>query len=202
MTQADRIRRYVLACYVGPARASGSAELTIRAGDVCRAMELHGRAPNVCSVLGSRIFFDMAGVRLLGRVGPRQSTTTTFRYAFVEPRVGAASPPTTRARPAEQGSEEIQTAVAPQPGRGGNENLTVVIACAGTKSASGRVGGWRADGRVRWHIRRFRSGPQSGSHGCVSSPRSPNPACRFPAPGSPVGSCTSYTGDEGQRQQG
>ena len=65
-----------------------------------------------------------------------------------------------------------------------------------------RVGGWRADGRVRWHIRRFRSGPQSGSHGCVSSPRSPNPACRFPAPGSPVGSCTSYTGDEGQRQQG
>ena len=69
-------------------------------------------------------------------------------------------------------------------------------------TAAGRVGGWRADGRVRWHIRCFRSGPQSGSHGCVSSPRSPNPACRFPAPGSPVGSCTSYTGDEGQRQQG
>ena len=61
-----------------------------------------------------------------------------------------------------------------------------------------RVGGWRADGRVRWHSRRFRSGPQSGSLGCVSSPRSPNPACRFPAPGSPAGSCTSHTGDEGR----
>ena len=73
----------------------------------------------------------------------------------------------------------------PRPGEG-----TLVGRC--------RVGGWRADGRVRWHSRRFRSGPQSGSLGCVSSPRSPNPACRFPAPGSPAGSCTSHTGDEGR----
>ncbi len=33
-----------------------------------------------------------------------------------------------------------------------------------------RVGGWRASFRVRWHVRRFRSGPQSGSPGRVSSP--------------------------------
>ena len=32
------------------------------------------------------------------------------------------------------------------------------------------------------------------AHGHVSSPRSPNPACRFPAPGSPVESCGSHTG--------
>ena len=57
----------------------------------------------------------------------------------------------------------------------------------------GRVKGWRAYIRVRWRFRRFRSGPQSGSHRLVSSPCSPNPACRFPAPGSPVGSCASYT---------
>ena len=57
----------------------------------------------------------------------------------------------------------------------------------------GRVKGWRAYIRVRWRFRRFRAGPQSGSHRPVSSPCSPNPACRFPAPGSPVGSCTSYT---------
>ena len=37
-------------------------------------------------------------------------------------------------------------------------------------SVYGRVGGWRADFRVRWLFRRFRSGPQSGSHGLVSSP--------------------------------
>ncbi len=33
-----------------------------------------------------------------------------------------------------------------------------------------RVGGWRASFRVRWLVRRFRSGPQSGSLGRVSSP--------------------------------
>ena len=35
---------------------------------------------------------------------------------------------------------------------------------------AGRVGGWRASFRVRWLFRRFRSGPQSGSLGRVSSP--------------------------------
>ena len=56
-----------------------------------------------------------------------------------------------------------------------------------------RVKGWRAYIRVRWRFRCFRPGPQSGSHRHVSSPCSPNPACRFPAPGSPVGSCASHT---------
>ena len=46
----------------------------------------------------------------------------------------------------------------------------------------------------RWLVRRFRTGPQSEPRGHVSSPRSPNPACRFPAPGSPVESCGSHTG--------
>ena len=35
----------------------------------------------------------------------------------------------------------------------------------------GRVGIWRAAGRVRWMFRRFRSGPQSGSRRHVSSSR-------------------------------
>ena len=67
------------------------------------------------------------------------------------------------------------------------------IRCRGKGRMSCRVGGWRASGRVRWRFRRFRAGPQSGSHGRVSSPRSPNPACGFPALGSPVGSCVSRT---------
>ena len=71
MSQAEGIRRYVLTHYVDPAQAAGEDELTIRAGDVCRAMGLQRRTPNVCSVLGSRKFLAMAGLRLLGRVGPR-----------------------------------------------------------------------------------------------------------------------------------
>ena len=36
---------------------------------------------------------------------------------------------------------------------------------------TGRVEDWRAYGRVRWLCQGFRRGPQSGSHGNVSSPR-------------------------------
>ena len=42
--------------------------------------------------------------------------------------------------------------------------------CGRLEWRKGRVGGWRASFRVRWRIRGFRSGPQSGSHGRVSSP--------------------------------
>ena len=45
--------------------------------------------------------------------------------------------------------------------------------------ALGRVGGWRASFRVRWLLRRFRSGPQSGSHGRVSSPPLSEPGVRI-----------------------
>ena len=39
-----------------------------------------------------------------------------------------------------------------------------------------RVGSWRAAVRVRWFIRRFRAGPQSGSHKHVSSSRHVKPS--------------------------
>ncbi len=136
MSQADGIRRYVLAHHVAPARATADAELTIRAGEVARAMKLQGRIPNICSVLGSRIFLDMAGLRLLDRIGPRQSTTTSFRYALLEPSVGAASVPAAPTRPPKRNREEVQATASPRRGRSGNAKLTVVIACAGTKAPS------------------------------------------------------------------
>ena len=45
----------------------------------------------------------------------------------------------------------------------------------------GRVESWRAAGRVRWLIRRFRTGPQSGSRGHVSSSRLVKPSIETPA---------------------
>ena len=53
----------------------------------------------------------------------------------------------------------------------------------------GKVEDWRANFRVRWLVRRFCSGPQSGSLGRVSSLRSSNRACGFPAHGSRTRSC-------------
>ena len=53
----------------------------------------------------------------------------------------------------------------------------------------GRVEDWRASVRVRWLFRRFRFGPQSGSLDYVSSPRSSNRTCGFPASGFRTRSC-------------
>jgi hypothetical protein len=44
---------------------------------------------------------------------------------------------------------------------------------------AGRVGDWRADGRLRWVVHSFRSGPQSGCHDHVSSPRHIERSVRF-----------------------
>ena len=44
---------------------------------------------------------------------------------------------------------------------------------------TGRVGDWRAYGRVQWLIQGFRRGPQSGSPGNVSNPRLIKPGLRF-----------------------
>lgn len=136
MSQADGIRQYVLVHHVAPARAAANAELTVRAGDVAHAMKLQRRVPNICSVLGSRKFLDMAGLQLLDRIGPRQSTTTSFHYALVESSVGAASVPAAPTRPPERNRGEVQAMASPRRGRDGNAKLTVVIACAGTKAAS------------------------------------------------------------------
>ena len=50
---------------------------------------------------------------------------------------------------------------------------------AHAKYGDSRVGGWRASFRVRWLVRRFRFGPQSGSLGRVSSPPLIKPDVRF-----------------------
>ena len=136
MRQADGIWRYVLAHHVAPATAAGNAALTICAGEVSRAMKLEGRIPNICSVLGSRRYLDMAGLRLLDRIGPPQSTTTSFLYALVEPSTGAESVPAAPTRPAERNRGKVQPAASSKRGGSGNAKLTVVIACAGSKASS------------------------------------------------------------------
>ena len=80
LTLAERIRRYALDHYVEPARQARERAVTIRASDVHRGMGLTSRVPAVCGALGSALFQRFAGVTLLERLGPVQSTTTQFRY--------------------------------------------------------------------------------------------------------------------------
>ena len=84
---ADRIRRHVRARYIDPARHDGRSTVTVRAGDVARDLGLRNRVPAVCSALGSRLLLEQAGLLLVDRNGPRQSTTTEFRFAFAGERV-------------------------------------------------------------------------------------------------------------------
>jgi hypothetical protein len=49
MTQAHRIRQFVLDHFIAPARAGGRSEVVVRAGDVHRATGLANAMPAVCS---------------------------------------------------------------------------------------------------------------------------------------------------------
>ena len=83
-SMADRIRRHARARHIEPARQAGRETISLRAGDVARDMGLNNRVPAVCSALGSKLLLRQARLRLMERVGPRESTTTEFRYEILE----------------------------------------------------------------------------------------------------------------------
>lgn len=80
MTQAERIREFVLASYVAPARASGCTEVIVRVGDVHRDMGFKNAMPAVCSAIGGRKFEAFAGVTLLDQQGPHNGANVFFRF--------------------------------------------------------------------------------------------------------------------------
>lgn len=82
-SQADTIRQFVADNFVEPARLSGDASFSIRAGDVHKAMDLANLMPAVCSVLGGRKLLRAAGITLVSREGPMNGANATFRYELV-----------------------------------------------------------------------------------------------------------------------
>jgi hypothetical protein len=85
MSQADRIRNFVAENYVAPARDESRSEVTIRAGDVHRAMHLTSAMPAVCSAIGSSIFKALARVTLRERTGPANGANVYFRFGLRPP---------------------------------------------------------------------------------------------------------------------
>jgi hypothetical protein len=84
VTQADRIREFVIAYIVDPARQRGEAKVEIVSGDVHTRMGLENALPAVCAVLEGRIFAEKAKVTLLDRHSPIGSDkpSSTIRYQF------------------------------------------------------------------------------------------------------------------------
>ena len=83
MSQADDIRQCVAKRYIEPARREGCNVVSIRAGDVHKAMDLTNRMPAVCSAMGTKKFQDMAHVKVESITGPNQGATTTFHYRIL-----------------------------------------------------------------------------------------------------------------------
>ena len=113
-TQADRIRRFAVGHYIAPARRNSLGEITIRAGDVHRAMGLANAMPAVCSAIGNKRFAEVANVRLSQRTGPANGANVYFRFEldsqptpeYLEP----ATPPgsnSTAASPKEKGTLDL-----------------------------------------------------------------------------------------------
>ncbi len=84
---ADRIRRYLVR-RVQEARCTGATELTLRSGDVHRALGMVNALPNVCQVLEGEKFHSMAGVELVRYLkrppsGQGANLSIEFRILYV-----------------------------------------------------------------------------------------------------------------------
>src|SRR5690606_27962126 len=84
ISQADKIRQFVIENYVKPARQRGEEEVTITSREVHKAMGLANSFPAICAVLEARAFAAQAQVKLLKRHSPIDSDkpSSTISYLF------------------------------------------------------------------------------------------------------------------------
>lgn len=83
MNHSDHVREFVKENYVAPARLSGADTISVRVGDVHRAMKWDlKRVPQVCSALSTRKFLNSANVELIERKGPPSGQSTTVEFTF------------------------------------------------------------------------------------------------------------------------
>jgi 5-methylcytosine-specific restriction protein B len=79
-TLSDRIREHVFEEYVVPSRKQQSEKVTVRAGDVAKAMHMKTRVPLVCEALQVEKFKSQFGISLLERTGPKKGPNTLFTF--------------------------------------------------------------------------------------------------------------------------
>jgi hypothetical protein len=82
MTHSDQVIQYVQRLYIEPAKKRGDAEVSIKAGDVHKALHWSNRVPSVCQALSSKRFLEQNQLTLIEKQGPPSglSTTTVFTY--------------------------------------------------------------------------------------------------------------------------
>ncbi len=87
MTQSDQVIQYVLRSYIEPAKRRGDSAVSIKAGDVHKALQWNNRVPSVCQALSSKRFLEQNHLTLIEKQGPPSglSTTTVFTYRLQTP---------------------------------------------------------------------------------------------------------------------
>lgn len=80
---AGSIRSYLRTHYFEPARRKRETLVTLRAGDIHRALSLRNRVANVCQVMESKLLEKEAGVRISSKQGPPSGRGTTFTVTYV-----------------------------------------------------------------------------------------------------------------------
>jgi len=83
MTQADKIRAFVINEMIIPARNRGEKTIEVNAEEIHTRMSFkENRYPNVCSAINAQKFLDLARVKLVSRTGPLQSNTAKWKFAL------------------------------------------------------------------------------------------------------------------------
>lgn len=83
MNAGDQVRSFVNDHYILPARKAGARTVTVRAGEVHKALKWDlRRVPQVCSALSTRKFQRSAHVELIAKSGPPSGQSTTVEFTF------------------------------------------------------------------------------------------------------------------------
>ena len=80
MSYADDVRQYCVNNIVATARGRGEKQISIRAGDIHRAMGYTNRMPLVCAALGAKKFEISAGLERLSLTGPTNGANAIFTF--------------------------------------------------------------------------------------------------------------------------
>jgi len=80
VTDADRIREFVIANYIEPAREQGQSSVTVRAGDVAVALQLTNKLPNVCQAITRSKMRKLANVVVSSITGPNPGANCYIEF--------------------------------------------------------------------------------------------------------------------------
>jgi len=131
---------------IEPARQRGEQSVTVRTGDIHKAMGLSSRMPAVCSALGSSIFETVANVIQVRREGPPQGANVYLTFQILQndgtPPLPTPEPPETT-RPKVEYSipkdTQVRNSNEDLPGIEPGKKTVIILPCSDRKMSGGRL---------------------------------------------------------------